>query len=54
MECPECSGEIRVSDDAIDGELVTCPDCGGSFEVYRDKGNLALRPAEVVGEDWGE
>lgn len=54
MKCPDCEGEISLPKDVIEGEVVSCPDCGESYEAYLDKGQFALRPAEVVGEDWGE
>lgn len=54
-KCPECDAEIEVPDDAIQGEIVSCPDCGLDLEVrFDEKGSLSLRPAEVEGEDWGE
>jgi alpha-aminoadipate/glutamate carrier protein LysW len=53
--CLECNQEIRVPDDVIDGEIVTCGDCGTSFEIdISESGVLSLRTAESVGEDWGE
>ncbi len=55
MNCLECYGEITVPNDAIDGELVTCNDCGTSFELdISDAGVRDIKPAETVGEDWGE
>ncbi len=55
MNCLECYGELRVPNDAIDGEIVTCNDCGSSFELdISDSGMLDIKPAETVGEDWGE
>ncbi len=53
--CLECDQEIRVPSDAIDGEIVTCSDCGTSFELeISDSGVITLRVAETEGEDWGE
>jgi alpha-aminoadipate/glutamate carrier protein LysW len=53
--CLECNQEIRVQEDSIDGEIVTCGDCGTSFELeISDSGVLTLKAAESVGEDWGE
>ena len=53
--CPECDGEIEVYDDVINGEIVTCPECGMDFEVViEENGEIKLVPAEVEGEDWGE
>jgi alpha-aminoadipate/glutamate carrier protein LysW len=55
MNCLECLGEISAPKDAIDGEIVTCNDCGTSFELdISDAGEHSIKPAETVGEDWGE
>lgn len=51
--CPECDGEVLLSDDVIVGEIVTCPDCGADLEVMDlDPVILELAPEEE--EDWGE
>ena len=51
--CPECDGEVTLSDDAVVGEIVTCPDCGADLEVMGLKPPvLKLAPEEE--EDWGE
>lgn len=50
--CSECDGEIGVPADSVDGEIVTCPECGASFEV--SAGGSSLKPAQTVGEDWGQ
>jgi len=53
--CPECDAEIDVPDDAISGEIVSCPDCGLDLEVkFDESGSISLKPAEIEGEDWGE
>ncbi len=54
ISCPECDGEIKVPEDAIDGEIVTCPDCGASYEVIKKGNKVDIRPSQAVGEDWGE
>lgn len=51
--CPECDGELGIPEDAVQGEIIPCPDCGAELEV------LSLDPATVglapeVQEDWGE
>jgi alpha-aminoadipate carrier protein LysW len=44
-----------VPEDAVVGEIVTCPDCGGDFEIATKSGDkVELKPAETVGEDWGQ
>ncbi|MGC2425758.1 MAG: alpha-aminoadipate/glutamate carrier protein LysW [Nitrososphaeraceae archaeon] len=56
-ECQDCGGEINVPDDAMVGEVITCPDCGADFEIEsneKEKGKVKLKPAETLGEDWGE
>jgi alpha-aminoadipate/glutamate carrier protein LysW len=55
MNCLECTAEMKIPEDAIDGEIVTCPDCGTSFELdISQTGEKSIKPAETVGEDWGE
>lgn len=55
FKCPECDADLRLPDDAISGEIVSCPDCGMDFEVgFTNNGDLELKPAEIEGEDWGE
>lgn len=54
-KCPECDAAIEVPDDAIQGEIVSCPDCGLDLEIrFDENGTPYLEPAEVEGEDWGE
>lgn len=52
--CEECDAEIPVPADALTGEIVTCPECGASFELAAGKESFDLRPAQTVGEDWGQ
>ena len=55
MNCLECTAEIKVPDDAIDGEIVTCRDCGTSFELdISQVGEKSIKQAETVGEVWRE
>jgi alpha-aminoadipate/glutamate carrier protein LysW len=55
IECHECGAEISVPDDAVVGEIVACPDCGTDFEIAsKAKEQVQLKPAETVGEDWGQ
>ncbi|HZT35727.1 MAG TPA: lysine biosynthesis protein LysW, partial [Nitrososphaera sp.] len=28
VNCPECDAEVKIPADSIEGEIVTCPDCG--------------------------
>jgi len=54
LKCSECEGDISIPKDAIVGEIVTCPDCGVSFELHKVDKGFELKPAQVEGEDWGE
>ena len=53
--CRECGAALSVPNDAIVGVLVSCKDCSTEYEVAEiSGGNVLLKPAEQVGEDWGE
>ena len=53
--CAECGAGLDVPNDAIVGEIVSCKDCSTEYEVAEIAGgNVLLKPAEQVGEDWGE
>jgi alpha-aminoadipate carrier protein LysW len=55
LKCSECDGDIKIPDDVIEGEIVTCADCGVSFEVHKKRdSSYELIPAQIEGEDWGE
>ena len=54
-KCVECDAGISVPTDAIQGEIVSCKECGAEYEVAQVSGGSAmLKPAEQVEEDWGE
>ena len=54
-KCAECGAEIVVPNDAIVGEIVSCKDCSAEYEVAEiSNGNVLLKAAEQVGEDWGQ
>lgn len=52
--CPECDAEVETPDDAVEGEVITCEDCGSDLEVVKPGSPPELRKAELRGEDWGE
>jgi len=54
VKCPECDAEIKIPSDSIEGEIVTCPDCGASYELVKYGEGFDIKPAQVVGEDWGQ
>jgi alpha-aminoadipate carrier protein LysW len=51
-ECPECFGEIELTD-VMQNEITQCPDCGADLEVVSIE-PLALTLAPEEEEDWGE
>jgi alpha-aminoadipate carrier protein LysW len=55
FECQECGADISIPEDAVKGEIITCPDCGGEYEIASKNGdNVEMKQAETVGEDWGQ
>lgn len=54
VSCPECDAEIKAPSDSVEGEIVTCPDCGASYELVKAGKGFGVKPAESVGEDWGQ
>lgn len=53
IECLECAADVTLPADAMESELITCPDCGIELEI------ISLEPLTVdyapqVEEDWGE
>jgi alpha-aminoadipate carrier protein LysW len=54
-ECEECLAMFDVSDDAIVGEVVTCPECGSDLEIVEVGSDVVkTRKVQLSGEDWGE
>ncbi|MDR3264880.1 MAG: lysine biosynthesis protein LysW [Synergistaceae bacterium] len=53
VKCPVCDADVKVADDAMAGELLTCADCGVELEVT-SLNPLAVEEAPEVQEDWGE
>mgnify|MGYP000291790671 FL=1 len=55
QKCQDCDATLKILDDVVVGEIISCPDCGNEFEVSKiNSNNVTLSPAESVGEDWGE
>ncbi len=53
--CAECDGVIEIPSNALAGEIVTCSECGASFEIAKSSdGSVELKSAQTVGEDWGQ
>jgi alpha-aminoadipate carrier protein LysW len=53
VKCPVCDADVKVADDVMTGELLTCSDCGVELEVT-SVSPLAVEEAPEVQEDWGE
>ena len=53
-KCDECDAEISILEDSLEGEIVTCAECGASFELAKGADSFNLKPAQTVGEDWGQ
>jgi alpha-aminoadipate carrier protein LysW len=54
-KCPDCSAEVKIPEDSIDGEIVVCPDCGLELQVKKDQtGKVELGQVTRQKEDWGE
>ena len=53
-KCEECDADISIPKDAVEGEIVTCSECGASFELAKGSDGFQLKPAQSVGEDWGQ
>ena len=55
FECQECGAGISIPEDAVKGEIITCPDCGGEGTIAsKTEENVEMKQAETVGEDWGQ
>ena len=52
-ECPVCGTDVELPEGTVQGELITCPDCGVELEVISlDPPQIEEAPQEE--EDWGE
>jgi alpha-aminoadipate/glutamate carrier protein LysW len=57
LNCIECDAQLTIPADAIQGEIVTCRDCGATYELAKeptDPSLFTLKAAELEEEDWGE
>ena len=53
VECPECGATVTFPGDVMQGEILSCPDCGIELEVISlDPPQVDRAPEEE--EDWGE
>ena len=53
VECPTCGGNMELKDGTVQGELISCSECGTELEVTGvEPFTLAEAPQEE--EDWGQ
>ncbi len=53
--CIDCSAILEVPSDAVNGEIISCPDCGLDYVIeIGENGKKDLKQLTVDGEDWGE
>jgi alpha-aminoadipate carrier protein LysW len=51
----ECEASVRIEEDAVVGEIISCHDCGADYEIASlSNGTVSIKVAESVKEDWGE
>ncbi|GAB4519277.1 MAG: lysine biosynthesis protein LysW [Anaerolineae bacterium] len=51
--CPICDADVTIPGDALENELIACPECGSELEII-SLDPLQLIEAPEVEEDWGE
>lgn len=52
--CIDCGRELEVPEDALEGEIIGCPDCGIDYVVEFVGGELMINELTIEGEDWGQ
>jgi len=53
-KCPDCEAAIDVPENAVQGEIVSCSDCGLDLEVAITPQGRSIKPVVIEKEDWGE
>jgi len=55
ITCTDCGAVLEIPNDAAQGEIIGCPDCGLDYAVVKDESSsLGLQQLIIEGEDWGE
>lgn len=53
--CIECGGEIRILDENLIGEILSCPECGKDYVIEKNKnGGKIIIELDLEGQDFGE
>ena len=53
LECPECGAVVTLPEDVMQGEIVSCDECGVEWEIVQGEPWELVRAPDVE-EDWGE
>jgi len=48
VKCEECDATISIPSDALEGEIVTCPECGASFELAKGSDGFKSLPKRLA------
>jgi hypothetical protein len=54
MKCKDCEEEIEITEDAEEGDIISCKCCGLEYEVKIVNGAVQLLEFMLEGLDWGE
>ena len=55
VKCVVCDAELTVPEDAVVGEILSCPQCGAELEVKQiGEDTVEIQELMIEGEDWGE
>lgn len=54
LTCNVCGSDIDVPADVVDGEIVSCPNCGTRYIVKLVNGAVTLEEFRGDVEDYGE
>ncbi len=55
INCIDCGLSLEIPEDAIEGEIIGCPDCGLDYVASpTETGSMTLTELVLEGEDWGE
>ena len=54
QKCPDCEAMVAIPEDAVQGEILSCPDCGLDLEVTKIGEGQTIKALVVEKEDWGE
>jgi len=54
FNCKDCDAVINIPDDAEEGEIIGCSDCGLDYIMKEENGSIMIQELAIEGEDWGE